>query len=368
MNFIKKIAVFTAILLLVVSCKQGNRGAQTATKETVPKVSVLAKKVQPDNLNKYLEVTGRLEGKTDITMRSETNGRIEKVNKELGDWVNAGDKIGKINNDDLKIKVSQAKSAVNSAEANYETAKLQFESSQSLRKKNSISKAEFQRSKSNLKNALALLEGNKANLKMAQKALDNSNFRAPVSGYITNIDIEVGETIGTGNPVCSIVNSKKLKIKTGVSEIDIYEIKPGQKVEVYYDQRDIKLTGKISNIGIKPAPNDSNYPIEIELDNPNNRLYPGLVVKAQILKKTYKNKIYTSMNNIVQNYDKHNVFTIDQNNTAHIKEVTLGDQIGENVIINSGLKPGDLLVTEGLANLEEGTKVEIKKKLQNEIQ
>ncbi len=85
-----------------------------------------------------------------------------------------------------------------------------------------------------------------------------------------------------------------------------------------------------------------------------------MLVQVNILSKTYEDIIYTNLNNILQQYSSHYVYVIDEENTAHKKPVTLGVEIGEVVIINDGLQPTDKLVVEGMANLEEGTLVEIR--------
>jgi len=86
-----------------------------------------------------------------------------------------------------------------------------------------------------------------------------------------------------------------------------------------------------------------------------------MVVDAKILAKTYNNVLYTSYNNLIQEYDNFYLFTIDSNNIAHRTKIKIGRKINEAVIIESGINPGDIIVTEGFENLEEGTKVIIRK-------
>ena len=211
-----------------------------------------------------------------------------------------------------------------------------------------------------IKGVLENLEAAKAGLESAKRSLKNSLFTAPVSGYITSISLEVGEMIGAGSPVCSIVNSTKLLIKTGIGESDILSVSKGQHVSVQYHDYPQEFHGKITGVGIKPLMGIASYPIEIVLDNKDGLLLPGMVVDGYILAQVYEDVIYTSLNNISEKYDDKLLYIIDENDTAHKVNVQLGKEIDRNVIIKEGLHPGDKLVREGFENLQEGTKVIIK--------
>ncbi|MBN1327169.1 MAG: efflux RND transporter periplasmic adaptor subunit, partial [Candidatus Cloacimonetes bacterium] len=194
----------------------------------------------------------------------------------------------------------------------------------------------------------------------ANKAYDNSRFVAPVAGYIADLPVSIGEMLNMGMPICSIVNSNKLKIKTGVGEMNIMKLKKDQEVIIQSDQFDRTFVGRISGIGIRPLQNSAMYPVEIELDNSKNILLPGMAVKIRILSNVYQDIIYTSQNNLVRQYDNTYVFVVDEDNKAVRKQVFTGPEVGEDIIITSGLEFGEKLVIEGMENLDAGSAVEIR--------
>jgi len=350
--------IFIGLIFILSAC--GRKSRDQGESNTIRKVPVIVEEIKPRDLKEYIQLTGKLEGWTDIVMSSETNGKILELNKKLGDWVEKGEEIGRVDNLDYEIRLEQSKAALMAAEASLETAQMQMESSEKLYQQDKISKVEYSQAKSNLKNAQAALNGTQASLEQAQKAYDNSRFVAPVSGYIADLPIKVGEMLTAGVPICSIVDSKKLKIKTGVGESNIRKLKAGQKVNITYGNPDEIYIGNVSGIGIRPLRNTALYPVEIELDNPGNKLLPGMAVEARILANIYKNVFYTSLNNILQEYDNRYIFVIDEENIAHKKEVKLGYEVDEKVIILEGLLSGELLVVEGMDSLEEGALVEIR--------
>lgn len=345
--------------LLIVSCG-GQSGNNSAKVQEINAVPVLIQVTEPRDLKEYITVSGKLEGWTDIVMTSETSGKIIELNRQLGDWVDIGDQIGRVDNLDFEIRLEQAKASVLAAEASYESAEMQMESSEKLYRENRISKIEYSQARSNLKNSLAGLNGAKANLEQANKAYDNSRFVAPVAGYIADLPVSIGEMLNMGMPICSIVNSNKLKIKTGVGEMNIMKLKKDQEVIIQSDQFDRTFVGRISGIGIRPLQNSAMYPVEIELDNSKNILLPGMAVKIRILSNVYQDIIYTSQNNLVRQYDNTYVFVVDEDNKAVRKQVFTGPEVGEDIIITSGLEFGEKLVIEGMENLDAGSAVEIR--------
>ncbi len=331
--------------------KQGN-----ITKDEQQVVTVISQPVQLQNLEEYIEVTGKLEGNTDINMSSETSGKIVSLSKRLGDWVNIKEEIGRVDNEAVRIRFEQAKSALSSAEIAKETADLNMKSAENLYKANSISAIEYKQATIALKGAQANLEGAQANLEAAKQTLNNSKLEASASGYITDLPLKVGQYISPGMPVCTIVDSKMLIIKTGVGETDIKKVKKGQNVIVRYSNYPEIYNGTIRGVGIKPLSGTATYPVEIQLNNQQNKLLPGMVINAKILSNTYRGVVYTSYNNVRKIYDKNYVFIIN-NNVAEQREVELGVAVNENVILAKGVKTGERLVIEGSDNLENGTKV-----------
>ncbi len=364
-KFINMIILLTGVVILLSACSKPGGEFSGMKKEAAP-TSVIVEVVQPRDLEEFIKIVGTLEGITDITLSSEVNGKIVEKLKNLGDWVNKGEAIGRIDNAELKNMVDQADASLLAAKASFESAELNLTTSKKLYDDGKVSKMSYLEAQIGHKNAQAGLEAAKAGLESAKRYLENSLFTAPVSGFITNINLEVGEMIGAGSPVCSIVNTKKLILKTGIGESNILNVSKGQHVSIHYDDYKQEFDGVITGVGIKPIAGTANYPVEIELDNTDQMLLPGMVVEGYILAHVYEDVIYTSLNNISEKYDDKLVYIIDENNTAHKINIELGEEVDRDVIIKKGLNPGDRLVREGYENLQEGTKVIIKSVYQSE--
>lgn len=361
MKIIFKLAVLIIVIAtLMIACgkpeAKGNGQFNGQPKENA--ILVMVQEMQPRDLDKYIKITGKLEGITDVNLMSETNGKVVEIYKNLGDWVNKGDAIGRVDNVDAENQLKQAEAALMAGEAKLESARINFQVSQNLYQKQMISESEFQQAKSTQKNAQAGYNGLLASLEMARKNFENSEFTAPVSGYIAELNLEVGEMVSTGKYITGIVNSKKLIIKTGVSESDISYLNKGDRVIINYHGKEYE--GKVTGLGIRPASGSNNYPVEIVLSNPQKVLFPGMVVEGQIFSQTFENVLYTSIENLREKYDQEFVYVINDENRAEIRTVTLGEKVANNVIIASGLEIGDRLVIDGIDSLTEDTLVDVR--------
>ena len=355
----KLILIIFVLALTLISCK-GNKIPENSTgdKSKEKEVIVMVQEMKLQDLEKYVKIIGKLDGITDVNLISETHGKVIEIYKKLGDWVNKGDAIGRIDNSDAKNFLLQAQAALLAAEANLETANLSMTASDKLYEENTISEKEFLQAKSSLKNTQAGYNGALAGVESAKKNFDNSKFTAPVSGYIAELKLEVGEMVNQGMQIAGIVNSNELIIRTGISESDISFVKKGDYVIIEYQGK--KYDGKISGVGIRPASGSNNYPIEIILKNPNLELFPGMVVEGHIYSHTFKNVLYTSIENLREKYDKQFIYVINKENRAELRIVELGEKVANNIIIKSGLQEGDKLVIDGIDSLSDRTLVEVK--------
>ncbi|NOR45279.1 MAG: efflux RND transporter periplasmic adaptor subunit [Candidatus Delongbacteria bacterium] len=358
----KIITTITMILILALSsCSKEDPAADKKQKKEVSPSTVKIELVQEKDLQLYASVTGRLEGITDITYFSEVSGKVKSIEKRLGDPVKKGEAIAFLDAKNYKINYDRTKSDLMSAEASLDVAKIKLETTEKLYNKDKASKVEFANDKSGLKRAEAAYAGSKANLETAKLNYENSKFLSPVNGSISKLNIKEGQFVGMGQPVATIVDCRKLLIKTGVSERDILSIKKGNLVDIKYNGSGTKFTGVLLGIGKRPD-ESGTYPVEIELKNEERSLLPGMIVEAKIYSTKLENKIYTDFDNLIEEYGKYFVYVVNNENIATRRKVEFSMKYGNKVVIDSGLKVGEKIVVAGMENLSNGVKVKIFKR------
>ena len=354
-RYISTIAL--ALLLALTACGKG-RGPAPKTEEDVQPVTV--EELVPRELDDFITVSGKLEGATNFTMSSEASGLVLQMNKKLGDRVSRGESIGRLDNQAYMDRLAQAEAGLSAAQAGLDTAQRNLNYAEESLKLKLISQAEYNNALSAFKGARAALDGAKAGVQQARSAANGSRFVAPESGIISNLNISAGQYITAGMPVATIVNDSRLILKTGVGETQIAKLRKGQPVQISYPGLAAPLSGSVRGFGITPLPNSATYPVEIDIPA-NPGLLPGMVVSAKILTERYSGLLYSSLTYFSNEFGRNFAYVVDAKNIARKREVKLGRVIGEFVLIESGLEPGDRVVTSGAENLEDGGKVEVRK-------
>jgi len=351
-------------LLITLSCTQKSSAKPTNRGSFGKAVTVITETITPADLQKYAKVVGKLEGITDVTLLSEVSGKITSINKKLGDWVNVGESLGSVDNSDYQHKFDQASASLLAAEASLETASYNMEAAENLFREKRISEMEYVNNRASFMNAQAAVEGARANVRIASRNLENSNFIAPVSGYVTEFYPKIGEVISSGKIIASIVDHSRLILRSGVSESDVSSIKKGNSVLVSYNGREYK--GKLAGFGIKPVSGGTTYPVEITLDNPDKNLLPGMIVEARILSVTYHDVIFISYDYLEEKYSQMYLYVVNNEKKAELRKVKTGEKVGKDIIITDGLESGEKVVIDGSESLEDGMLVEEKNLTQTE--
>ncbi len=358
----KKMTYLISIAILILtSCSKSTDAAKKPGQSGMqdsPPVTVKVEKVQPRDLQLYAEITGKLEGITDIVYYSEVAGKVKSIEKKLGDSVKKGEAIAYLDSKNYQISYDQAKSELKSAEAGLDALKLKAETTKKLFESGKVSKYELTNDESSLKKAEAAVDAAKAGLERARINYENSKFLSPVVGSIAQLNIKEGQFVATGQAVASIVDCRKLLIKTGVTENDIVSLKNGSPVEIKHNGSEKIIYGEVTGSGKKPDAT-GNYPVEIEIDNSGNALLPGMIVRGKIESARLENMIYTDFDNIIEEFGNYFVYVIGSQNKAEKRKITLGRKYGNTIIIASGVKTGDMMVVSGIDALKDGAEVRV---------
>lgn len=348
-----------ALILLLALTACGKRGKDAPdTAEDIQPVTV--EELSLKELDDFITVSGKLEGADTFTMSSEASGLVLQVSKKLGDRVSKGESLGRMDNQAYVDRLAQAEAGLASAEANLRTATQNKTFANNALDQKLISQAEYNNAVSAYNSAMAARDGAKAGVEQAHAARNGSLLLAPASGVISSLNVASGQFVAAGMPVATIVSEGRLILKTGVGESQISKLQKGQSAEISYPGLANSLSGKVRGFGISPLPNSATYPVEIEISG-SQGLLPGMVVTAKILTDRYSDLLYSSLTYFSNEFGRSYAYVVDAQNIAHKREVKLGRVIGEHVLIESGVGPGDKIVTSGAENLEEGSKVEIRK-------
>lgn len=271
-------------------------------------------KVQRSELGDYFEVTGTVEA-DNIDISSKVSGEITEIFVKEGQRIKKGDPIAKI--DDLSYRKSYLE-----ALSNYESS---LNSSERLR------------------------ELRKLELEIAKKNLDNTIITAPTDGIIDEVNVKIGDIVGQGTVIVTLIDENSLCVKAWIDEVDLKKVKENSDVVVEFEQLGVSFNGKISRISPSAVSSGGvvSIPIEITLEgNPWEKgVIPNLTCNVKVLLMNKKNVIVIPKNGL--STDKNGYYvTVKNRNITEKRYIEVGE-ITENVVeVVKGLNEGETILIQ----------------------
>lgn len=401
------ILVLSSVLLLS-ACSQSEPETTTATAEKVTPVQV--ETVKAGSVSSDAGFSAKLAPSQEVQVSPKVSGKITSLPVKLGQYVQKGAVLYRIDEQDLANAVQQAEAALQVAQASLrqtgnssaqglEQAKngvVQAEQAlkdaqvnqrrmQQLFNEGAVSSQQLEQANTALTNAQTAYANAKQSLQTAQQMtgvqvseasvnqaavslqnartqLANAVVTAPISGFVSNVTGEVGQLASPQSPVVTLVNTNPLLVKANISENDITKVKVGTSVTVEVTALSKELEAKVTAISPVMDAQLKAYPIEISLPNPSNELKSDMVVnvKFNFQATAQANKPIVSRKAVFEREGKQYVYVIE-NNVAKQVEVTTGQGSSDQIEILSGVAEGAQVVVKGQTLLKDGGKVSIQK-------
>ena len=216
-----------------------------------------------------------------------------------------------------------------------------------------------------IKQAEAALSQAKAAVALAEQQLSYTYVKSSIPGVVSARSCEPGQVVSAGQPLAEVVNLGSLYLKGNVSEKVFAQLRTGQSVLVKIDAiPNIVFRGTLVEIYPASSTASRNFPVRIAIRDGGSRIRPGMFARGTIVTATSKDVLLVPKEAIDDRKGTLSVFTVGNNNTVtrHIVNVIRENRDYVQIQLSAGVKAGDLVVTEGRQNLQQGLKVRIEKK------
>ncbi|MDP5139674.1 MAG: efflux RND transporter periplasmic adaptor subunit [Spirosomaceae bacterium] len=328
--------------------------------------------VQEEIFEQGYKFTGTFNPDREVNFGAEMQGKIIKTFANEGDYLAVGSPIAKIDDSMLKLQLQNQETQLQVAQVNVETqqtlaakSKADLERFQNLKKDDAVADITFENQKLNNAQASAAASISKLNVESAKTAIATTKeqltktlIKAPISGYLTMKQFEVGSIVAPGAPMGVITNTSNLKLTVMIPENQVIQFRKGQTVSVNADvYPNRQFTGKINQIAAKGDPNH-NFKVEVTLTN-SNREFPlkaGMYGNLNVSSTQPIKGIFVPNSILQKNENRVQVYVID-NGKAVLRNVNTGITVADKVEITSGLNTGDEIIVTGLNNLTNGITV-----------
>jgi membrane fusion protein (multidrug efflux system) len=204
-----------------------------------------------------------------------------------------------------------------------------------------------------------LLEEAEAQLEMAMYDLRHATVRSPIPGNVTERFLEVGSLASPQTAVARMVNIDKVKVEVGLIDDELKRVRMGQEVvltvDVFPEQ---EFVGQVTAVGSQADAQTLTFPVRVEWENMDARLLPGMIARISI-KVEHHTGVLVVPREIIRDEGGRLVAFVVADSVARKRFLTLGPRKKENVIVSSGLEPGEKVVCVGHEILDDGLKVQV---------
>jgi len=376
-------------------------------------VPIQVAKVQRGEINSLLTVSGLVEPKEAVRVFSKTVGQVKEILIQEGDQVKKDAILMRLDDEQTRLQVAQARANLDSAQASLERikagarpqevsqveaavrqAKINLDSAeenylkmQKLFSEGAISEQQHDQAKNQLEIARAqyqsasesyklITEGASAQdiraveaqvrqaqsaLELAQSQLNNSIIKAPISGSVTSISVKTGELASSAIPLLSILDISELSVKTGISEKDIGAVQIGQEADIFVDAfpRE-KFSGEVASKGVLVDPVSKTMEIKIRIKEPPVVIPPGVFARANIITEHNTDALIIPSTALTRKADGLFVFVLENDEqTVKRRAISTGITQGNRVEVLDGLTDNEIVVILGNISLEEGDLVRV---------
>jgi RND family efflux transporter MFP subunit len=341
----KIVLIIVGIILIAII---GIRFVQTfsPTPEEAPQLAnVTTDVVRLGSLEAQSPLTGRVEPKEEVTILPSAGGEVTGVYVRLGDQVSKGDLL-------FTIDGAQIAASFNQAKASLDLAKRTLDNMRVLYSEGAVSQNDFEQSRVQYESALA-------SYTTASEAYSNTRVTAPISGYVTSINVSQGSTAAPGSPAATLADVSSLRIRTTISEFLAGRIRQGDPVEIVISTIGTEpFQGTVDALSPAPAQGTLTYPVEFSIQDSEERIKAGMFAEIRIISDQRANVLMVPSKAVTIRNGEASVVVL-KDKLPSFKPVTTGLDNGEWTEIISGLSEGEIIVVEGQQFVTENEEVNI---------
>lgn len=302
-----------------------------------------------------IKAVGSVEAVQGVLASSEIPGTVVEIAFRSGRQVEPGDLLVRL---DTSIEDAQ----LAAAQANLELAELSLKRARELRESRSNSQAD-------LDAALATQKGMEAQVRNVEALIAKKTVRAPFAGRLGIRQVDLGQFIGSGEPIVSIQSFEPIYVDFWMPQQNLSRLAVGQKVEVIADTApDNVQMGELTTISPEVNPTTRNVRCRATFPNADGILRPGMFAEALVILPDEDPVLSIPATSVIYAPYGNSVFVVSEDPDesgqdglliATQKFVRLGERRGDFVAVVSGLEEGDTVVSTGAFKLRNGAKVAV---------
>lgn len=347
------------VLTLMIAAGCGGRKEEEAEAIIRPVKTITIDKAEAGLKRTF---SGTIRPGKDAAMAFRVSGKVEEILVDIGERVERDQLLARIDSHDYQLSVKTIAGNLESARAAARNSESGYQRNKRLYENSNISKAELDQYETQRNSDRAQVESLEAQLAQARNQLVYCGLKAPFSGYISGKKVEEFENVVSGQTVLTLVDPGELKADVGVPESLISRVNAGQDVSVTLESLPARrFSGTVIEVGVTLDRSTGTYPVTVMIDEPSPEILPGMSAEVTFTFGFAGEKSFVVPTAaIVEDIrtGERSLWIVSEN-TVEKRKVQTGALVSEGIEIVSGLNEGEVVVTAGVHQLEEGMEVRI---------
>ncbi|MCX5827717.1 MAG: efflux RND transporter periplasmic adaptor subunit [Deltaproteobacteria bacterium] len=368
-NSILVLSCIVLVVGLLPGCGKDQKGGAQR-----PPAEVTAITVTPKDTPVVFEWVGQTESSHLVEIRSRVEGFLDKRVYEEGSLVKEGQVLFRIDPRNFQAALQQARGELAQQQARWTTAKANLARIKPLADQNAVSKKDLDDATGNEQQAAASVLSAQGNVRIAELNLSYTVITSPVTGLSSQAKKQDGTYISaTDSLLTYVAKMSPMWVTFSMSENQYLgsmdELKKGTLRFPHHGEFIVELVladgsvyphrGRLIFADPSFSKETGTFLIKATMDNPKGILKPGQFVRVRLIGASRPNAVVVPRRAVFEGAKGQFVWCVDKEGTAEVRNVTMGEWIGDDIFITSGLAANDRVIVDGVMMLAQGLPVKI---------
>lgn len=330
--------------------------------------------VNTGDVNIYGEYVGRIQAQQFVEIRARVEGYLQTMLFEEGTFIKKGQTLFIIDPTLYRANVEKARAQLEKAKASCDKAKRDLERIRPLYEQNAASRLDLDNATAAYEGAKADVVVSQAELTQAELTLSYTSVTSPISGNISERNVDIGTLVGPGGKslLATIVKSDTVRINFSMTSLDYLKSKSRN---VNIGQRDASrdwdpyVTVTLADGSVYPQrglvdfadpkidPKTGTFQVRAEMPNPDNTLLPGEFTRVKLLMDVREDAISVPAKAIEVEKGGAYIYVVRPDSIVERRFVETGPEVDNSIIVERGLARGEHIITEGRHKVKHGMKI-----------